>query len=82
MKQIGPFAATLVCATLVLPRLALAQTTPALPSSITTSDKVESSLGTLDFRDGAPGKETVAKVYDYRATCRIARAREFRAHRV
>jgi hypothetical protein len=54
-----------VCATLVLPRLAAAQTAAALPPSITTPDKVESSLGTLDFKDGAPSKDTVAKAYDY-----------------
>ena len=33
--------------------------------STTTPDKVESSIGTLQYRDGAPSKETVAKVYDY-----------------
>ena len=31
----------------------------------TTPDKVESSVGALQFKDGAPSKETVAKVYDY-----------------
>ena len=36
-----------------------------LPPSITTPDKVESSIGTLEFKDGAPSKETVAKAYDY-----------------
>ena len=37
----------------------------AAPLSITTPDKVESSIGTLDFKDGAPSTETVAKAYDY-----------------
>ena len=36
-----------------------------LPPSITTPDKVESSIGTLEYKDGAPSKETVAKAYDY-----------------
>ncbi len=36
-----------------------------IPASITTADKVESSIGTLEYRDGAPSKETVAKTYDY-----------------
>ena len=53
-----------VCATLVLPRLAAAQTAPAIPPSITTPDKVESRLGTLDFKDGMPSPATLAKVYD------------------
>ena len=38
---------------------------PQLPPSITTPDKVESSIGTLEYKDGAPSKETVAKAYDY-----------------
>ena len=45
-----------------------AATCPAvaqIPQSITTPDKVESSIGTLEYRDGAPGKETVQKAYDY-----------------
>jgi hypothetical protein len=65
MKQIGLLAAVVVCATLVLPRLAGAQMAPAIPPSVTTPDGVESRLGTLDFKDGAPSKETVGKVYDY-----------------
>jgi hypothetical protein len=32
--------------------------------SITTPDKVETRIGTLDFKNGAPSKETLAKVYD------------------
>ena len=32
--------------------------------SITTPDKVETRIGTLDFKDGAPSKETLDKVYD------------------
>ena len=41
------------------------QTATAIPPSITTPDKVESSIGTLEYKDGAPSKETVAKAYDY-----------------
>jgi hypothetical protein len=36
-----------------------------IPKSISTPDKVESTLGTLEYKDGAPSKETVAKAYDY-----------------
>src|SRR5688500_5393246 len=32
--------------------------------SISTPDRVESRLGTLEFDDGAPSEETVALVYD------------------
>ncbi|UIJ80815.1 MULTISPECIES: DUF1254 domain-containing protein [Rhizobium] len=65
MKHIGFGAATVVClATLAIPGLAAAQTAPAIPPSITTPDKVETRLGTLDFKDGFPSPETVEKVYD------------------
>ena len=35
-----------------------------IPASITTPDKVETRLGPLEFKDGAPSKATLAKVYD------------------
>ena len=34
------------------------------PASITTPDRLETRLGTLEFKDGAPSKATVQKVYD------------------
>jgi hypothetical protein len=42
---------------------ASAQTT-APPASILTPDKVETRIGTLDFKDGMPSKETIEKIYD------------------
>jgi hypothetical protein len=41
-----------------------AQATTAIPPSVTTPDKVETRIGTLDFKDGAPSKATLDKVYD------------------
>lgn len=38
--------------------------TTDIPASITTPDKVETSLGTLRFFDGFPDPATVSKVYD------------------
>ena len=35
-----------------------------IPAAITTPDKVETRIGTLEFKDGAPSAETVEKVYD------------------
>jgi hypothetical protein len=64
MKPMRLLAATAVCAALVLPRPAAAQTAPAIPPSVTTPDKVETRIGTLDFKDGAPSKATLDKVYD------------------
>jgi hypothetical protein len=37
----------------------------AIPPSITTPDRVESRIGTLEFRDGAPSQATLEKVYDH-----------------
>jgi hypothetical protein len=63
--SIGLFGSLVVLsAVMALPRLAAAQTAAAIPPSITTPDKVESQLGTLDFKDGAPSKATLYKIYD------------------
>ena len=43
---------------------ALAQAPP--PPSIVTPDKSESRIGPLDFKDGAPSKSTVDKLYDHK----------------
>ena len=43
---------------------AWSQELPKVPPSITTPDKVETRIGTLDFKDGAPSKATLDKVYD------------------
>ena len=43
---------------------ASARSNDGIPPSLVTPDKVETRLGTLDFKDGAPSKETLAKVYD------------------
>src|SRR5829696_7576269 len=56
--------ALVVCATLVPVRLAAAQTAPAIPPSLTTPDKVDTRIGTLEFKDGAPSKATLEKAYD------------------
>jgi hypothetical protein len=43
---------------------ATAQTAAAIPPSITTPDKVETRIGTLEFKDGAPSAATAEKVLD------------------
>ena len=47
-----------------LPLAAAAQTPSAIPPSLTTPDKVETGIGTLEFKDGAPSVATAQKVYD------------------
>jgi hypothetical protein len=56
--------AFLSMAALALPHVTAAQATSGIPPAITTPDRVESRIGTLDMKDGAPSKETLAKVYD------------------
>ena len=61
--------AAALAAVLVLP-LVYAQTPPktkpttGIPPEVKTPDKVETRIGTLEFKDGAPSKETVEKVRD------------------
>jgi hypothetical protein len=53
-------AAALTCGT----EAVVAQTTADVPSILITPDKVETRIGPLQFKDGAPSSETVDKVRD------------------
>lgn len=48
--------------------------TTDIPEGITTPDKVETSIGKLNFTDGVPSRETADKVYDFLDTSRAADA--------
>ena len=52
----------LVIATMFILRGAQAQA--PIPPAISTPDKVDTRLGTLDFKDGMPSAATLEKVYD------------------
>jgi hypothetical protein len=65
MKRQRNFLSLVVaCAILALPHLAAAKTTTGIPPEIITPDKVETRIGTLEYKDGAPTLETAQKVYD------------------
>jgi hypothetical protein len=65
MIQIRKRMTTLMLFSLVaLPGLAVAQSTTKIPAEITTPDKVESRIGTLEYKDGVPTVETAARVRD------------------
>jgi hypothetical protein len=65
MKQsAGLTAAAFACAMTMLPQLAVAQTTPAIPSILVTPDTVDTRIGKLEFKDGAPSAATAEKVLD------------------
>jgi hypothetical protein len=53
------------CVWLAVPQRAAAITTGPIPPAITTSDKVDSRIGQLDFKDGMPSQVTLDKVYDH-----------------
>jgi hypothetical protein len=57
-------AAAFACTMLTLPHIAAAQTATKIPPAITTPDKIETQIGPLEFRDGAPSAATVQKVQD------------------
>lgn len=60
-----------LCATVLMGvGTAWAQVSEEVLRSITTPDKVETSIGTLEFLDGAPLPETAQKVYDHLDTMR------------
>jgi hypothetical protein len=61
---IRPLAALVAFIMLALPHLASAQAGAAIPPAITTPDTVQTRLGTLEFKDGVPSKDTLEKVYD------------------
>ena len=63
-RLIQPLAVLAVCVVLAAPHLATAQAASTIPPSITTPDRVNSRLGTLEFKDGTPSKATVDKMYD------------------
>ena len=54
-----------MAAAMAIASSAQAQSNAAIPPALVTPDKLDISLGTLKFKDGAPSKDTVSKVYDY-----------------
>ncbi|MGB5205491.1 MAG: hypothetical protein WBN63_14980, partial [Eudoraea sp.] len=48
-------------------------TTP-IPENITTPDKIESPIGTLEFFDGVPNRKTIDNVYEYVDRARAVQA--------
>ena len=48
----------------MVPRFAAAQTAPAIPPSVSTPDKIDTRIGTLEFKDGVPNAATADKIFD------------------
>jgi hypothetical protein len=65
MKQIRKRTTLLMLFFMVaLPGFAAAQTTTKIPAEITTPDRVETRIGTLEYKDGVPTVETAERVRD------------------
>ncbi|MGB7933065.1 MAG: DUF1254 domain-containing protein [Gammaproteobacteria bacterium] len=64
MRILRPLTVLSALVVLALPGLAPARTAAEIPPEITTPDRVDSRIGVLEFRDGAPSVETAGKVYD------------------
>jgi hypothetical protein len=52
------------CAILAMPLMAAAQTSSPIPPILVTPDSVETRVGKLEFKDGAPSVATADKIYD------------------
>ena len=59
-----------IALTIGLGTIASAEVSKTVLDSIPTPDRVETSIGTLEYLDGAPSKETAQKVYDFLDTMR------------
>ena len=64
MKQLVRLAVVTVSVVLALARLAAAQVPVETLKSLSAPDKVETRIGPLEFKDGAPSVETAEKVRD------------------
>jgi len=65
MKALKITTIALLLGCLAVSQSAAAQISEVELKSIMTPEKVETSIGTLDFLDGASSAMTAAKVYDY-----------------
>lgn len=66
IPHINRIAVIIACVMLTLPHMAAGQTT--IPQSIITPDKVETRLGTLEFKDEAPDMVSPAGTEPYAGT--------------
>ncbi len=63
MKMLASLRAAAVASALAASSGAIAQS--PIPPSVTTPERVETRLGTIEFKDGVPTKESAAKLYDH-----------------
>ena len=65
MRPIGFSALMIVLAAIAVQvSQGFAQTAPEIPPSITTPDRVDTRIGTLEFKDGVPNEATAGRLFD------------------
>jgi hypothetical protein len=65
MRPIGFSALAIILAAIAVQgSQGFAQTAPEIPPSIITPDRVDTRIGTLEFKDGVPDKATADKLFD------------------
>jgi hypothetical protein len=64
MTALKSLAVASTCSILALTGFVWSRASAQVPPSIVTPDKVETRLGPLEFKDGAPDAATLAKTYD------------------
>jgi len=70
MKKKAALIILSVCAAILISNGAFAQVSEEVLNSIKTPNEVETSIGILKFKDGAPLPATAEKIYDYLDTTR------------
>lgn len=63
-KYVRFISGILAGASVALPLMAADQKMSTIPPSLVTPDRVETRIGTLEFKDGVPNRTTAEKAYD------------------
>ena len=71
---LGPFTLAQTSKTKMITQKPVMKMTTPIPENITTPDKIESPIGTLEFFDGVPNRKTIDAVYEYVDRARAVQA--------
>lgn len=63
-QSLKPITVLTAFVSLAIPAFTMAQAAGEIPPAITTPDRIETRIGVLEFKDGAPSAKTTQDVYD------------------
>jgi hypothetical protein len=69
-QSLKPITALTAFVSLAIPAFTMVQAAGEIPPAITTPDRIETRIGVLEFKDGAPSAKTTQDVYDTMAFTR------------